>query len=915
MIGESVSHYRIFGKLGSGGMGEVYAAEDGKLHRNVALKFLPPGLATDERRQRFELEARAIAALNHPNIVQIYSVEEAGGDPFITMELVEGKTLTNLMRRKGLPLDRFFDIAVPLADAVSAAHEQKITHRDLKPDNVMVNDKGRLKILDFGLAKLKPPPTESSISALPTLQATREGQLLGTVAYMSPEQGEGKPVDHRSDIFSIGIILYEMATGKRPFRGDSPAAILASIIKDTPLTVTKVNPELPPDLGKIIKRCLAKNPEDRIQSAKDLRNELRELKQELESQEALESASAVASSAGKKWTSAAALAAVVGVSVIGTYLLTRPAGEDSEIRPVGEDLQGPAADSRERTRRVGVGGETADGSGRTLAVVPLRKVLYDNPSVAMLPLRNLGGEDDEAFVEGLHEDVLSALQKIGGLTVISSTSVQRYRDRGMLLPEIARELGVDAVGEGTVSRGGDRIRLNIQLIDGATDAHLWSELYDRELTAANLFALRTEIARAVAREMRATLTAEEEARLDAAPPRSLTAYDWRQIALSRCGGCEERAEAYRRALEIDPGYAPAWSGLAFNHAVRVLTFGAPVSVAESALAYADRALELDPGLAAAFSAKATAYYAGWGKTALALELSRRAAQLQQGNGDRWESVGVFSAMRGRWVEALDANWRALRLQPTSVTLHGNIGELYAALDLPERAAEILEEGREINPDHVTILHYSSYAEALSGDLPRARELAERNVELHRQARTHQWAALVAGRQGAFEAARRYAETARDLAPEGLSLESNVHSVPVTLAFALLHTGDTEGAERQFTAALKQLGARLEQGADDGYTRVEMAAIDAARGRAGEAARWLESAYEAGYRYYREVELDPMFDLVRGDPGFEEIMARMRADVADMRTRVLEQEAELEAARIEQRATAALRTSGTPNPAQ
>lgn len=545
------------------------------------------------------------------------------------------------------------------------------------------------------------------------------------------------------------------------------------------------------------------------------------------------------------------------------------------------------------------GGRT-DDYGAADAVVPLRAMLYDNPSVAILPLKNLGAEDDRPFVEGLHDDILSALQKIGGLTVISNTSVQRYRNRDMLLPEIARELRVDAVGEGTVSRGGERIRVNVQLIDAGSDAHLWSEQYDRELTAANLFAIRSEIARAVARAMRATLTVEEEGRLDAPPPATLTAYDWRQIALSRCQGCEERGEAYRRSLEADSSYALAWSGLARNYAARVLDFGAPTLLADSALALAERALELDPDLASAHGAKGLIYYAGWGQTARALEFARRATQLEPGNGSHWTNVGVFSAMRGSWVEALDAYWRSLRLNPTSAMVRGNMAELYAALGLPERAAQILEEAAAISPTNVTVLHYSSYAQALEGNIARARDLAERNAEIHRQARTHQWAALLAGTQGDAGAARSHAERALELAPEGMSLESNVHSVPVTLAFALLQTGDSADAERLFSDALVQLRGRLQRGADDGYTHVEIAAIEAVRGRVDEAARWLRSAYEAGYRYYREIELDPMFYGAHENDGVQQAVARMRAAVDTMRRRVVEMEAELERARGSER---------------
>jgi len=283
VIGETLGHYRIVQLLGKGGMGEVYLAEDTKLDRQVALKILPAELAGDsERRARFEREAKAVASLNHPNIVTIHSVEEDKGFHFLTMEMVHGKSLSELIPEGGLALTRFFDFATPLADAVSTAHQNGVTHRDLKPDNIMMGDDGRLRVLDFGLAKLAETASgDEGPAEAPTQSVTQEGKVLGTVAYMSPEQAEGKPVDHRSDIFSLGIILYEMATGQRPFKGDTSLSILSSILRDTPDSVTDLNVRLPRQLGRIVRRCLQKEPERRYQSAVDLRNELEELQEEV----------------------------------------------------------------------------------------------------------------------------------------------------------------------------------------------------------------------------------------------------------------------------------------------------------------------------------------------------------------------------------------------------------------------------------------------------------------------------------------------------------------------------------------------------------------------------------------------------------------------------------------------------------
>jgi Tol biopolymer transport system component/tRNA A-37 threonylcarbamoyl transferase component Bud32 len=317
MLGQVLSHHRIVSKLGSGGMGDVYAAEDTVLHRRVALKVLRSDIADDEeRRERFAREATAVAALNHPNIVTVYSLEEADGIRFITMELVEGTTLAELIPRGGMPLDTLLKIAVPLADAVGAAHQRGITHRDLKPGNVMVARDGRVKVLDFGLAKLLDPhPDATMLGATAPMTMTAKGQIVGTVAYMSPEQAEGGVVDHRSDIFSLGVILFEMATGQRPFTGGTPLSVLSAITRDTPPPVNEIRPQLPRELARIVRRCLAKHPDRRCQSALDLRNELQDLQQDLEAGEL--SAPATAMPATRRVPVAWLVLGVAAVALIG----------------------------------------------------------------------------------------------------------------------------------------------------------------------------------------------------------------------------------------------------------------------------------------------------------------------------------------------------------------------------------------------------------------------------------------------------------------------------------------------------------------------------------------------------------------------------------------------------------------------
>ena len=326
MLGRTLNHYKILEPLGAGGMGEVFVAEDTRLHRKVALKVLPQHFADDPSRwARFEREAQAVAALSHPNIVTVYSVEEADGIRFITMELVPGRPLSEQIPKEGLPLDRFFELAVPIADAVAAAHRQGVIHRDLKPQNVVVGQDGRLRVLDFGLARFRDEGREGPPgSELLTRHLTGEGKIVGTVAYMPPEQLEGKPTDLRGDVFSLGVLLYEMATGQRPFKGDSAASVISSILRDTPASVTDLNPRLPRQLGRILRQCLAKDPEQRTQTAQDVRNQLLELRREVETGDVRPSATAPGGArAGRGPWLWVALGAGIALTLVSWYAVTR----------------------------------------------------------------------------------------------------------------------------------------------------------------------------------------------------------------------------------------------------------------------------------------------------------------------------------------------------------------------------------------------------------------------------------------------------------------------------------------------------------------------------------------------------------------------------------------------------------------
>jgi len=457
MLGKTLNHYTIIESLGKGGMGEVYLARDAKLNRKVALKVLDPGTAGDaSRRARFEREAQAIAALNHPNIVTVYSVEEAGGTHFITMELIEGTTLGEMIQPGGMELKRLFDIGLALSDALVVAHQQGITHRDLKPDNVMVTRDGRVKVLDFGLAKLlQDDAPGGDIGQLATRELTQPGLLVGTVPYMSPEQIEGKPLDGRSDIFSLGIILFQMSIGSRPFQGESGPSLMSAILRDTPQPVTASRADLPRHLGRIIQRCLEKDPDDRYQSARDVRYELRSVMKEVESgdsEPALvapvlpERAQARERKKERRQTHpAVAITAILAGLIIAVFALT----------------QGWRGGGSEERSSVARSERSADAPATSLpdpirppaAPLPGGSEASVRPGIAVLPLTNLSGDtSQEFFADGMTDALITDLAKIGGLRVISRGSVMRYKRSGSAIPDIARELGVAYVLEGSVLR-------------------------------------------------------------------------------------------------------------------------------------------------------------------------------------------------------------------------------------------------------------------------------------------------------------------------------------------------------------------------------------------------------------------------------------------------------------------------------
>jgi len=545
MVGQRLGSFKILAEIGRGGMGVVYEAEDVRLQRRVALKVLPPEIASNPASlDRFEREARAVAALNHPNIVTVHSVEEADGIRFLTMELVRGRILSELIGAQGMRLAELLAVAEPLADALSAAHAAGIIHRDLKPANVMVDADGRVKVLDFGLAKWQTQdvgPGDATITA--DALVTGEGQVLGTVPYMSPEQLEGKPVDHRSDIFSLGVVLYEMVTGLRPFSGESAAATMSAILRDEPQPLSGVRRNLPRQLGRIVGRCLQKLPDDRYQTARGLRNDLRELAREVELDSSATRSVATSAAAPRRRLLGRLAAAVALTAGIVTVAVLLPRGDQGE--------------------------ETA--AAAIVATAEARRM------IVVLPFENLGASGDEYFAAGLTEEITSRLATVPGLGVISRTSAMQYKGDRPPLREIGQQLGVDYVLEGTVrwerrSDGTSRVRVTPQLIRVADDTHLWADRYDRELE--EIFAVQGDIAAEVARELNITLLEPQREALQTRPTENMEAYQayLRGVELWTRPGYDVARfrlaqEMFERAVELDPRFVEALTELSNVHAM------------------------------------------------------------------------------------------------------------------------------------------------------------------------------------------------------------------------------------------------------------------------------------------------------------------------------------------------------------
>jgi len=801
VIGSTLKHYKILKLLGKGGMGEVYLATDTHLDRQVALKTLPVDVARNpERRARFEREAKVVAALNHPNIVTIYSVEEHEGIGFITMELVEGKSLAELIPAGGLPLSRVFDIAIPLADALAVAHRKGVTHRDIKPGNVMINDEGRVKVLDFGLAKLAESVSdgEGEQTHLPTATAavTTEGKILGTVAYMSPEQAEGKTVDSRSDIFSLGVVLYEMLTGHRPFHGDTPISTITSIMRDTPSPVGELKPGLPRHVARIVERCLAKQPDRRYQAALDVRNELEGLRSEIDSgqMEAVSSTPTTPPSPASHTTTSP----ISGASF-------PPGMADSQM-----STSIPPAQRTPRNKTLLVAGLVVGAVLIAAAASVLwsrlqptpssgAATVIDDKSIAVLPFVNMSGDkENEYFSDGLAEELLNRLSKVPGLRVAARTSSFHFKGHTGDLSEVAQQLNVATILEGSVRRAGDRVRVTAQLIKASDGFHLWSEVYDRQLD--DIFGIQDEIATQVVEALKITLLGNDAQRLASRPTHSVEAYEaylrgHQRMRSRRADELEQAAQYFQRAIDLDPGFALAYVGQA--EAVLHLTAYGTLSRGESFKRMEpllNKAMELDDQVGEVYALRA----------------------LLQQRLDFDGAIGDFE--------------RAIELNPNYAMAYMWYGRLMISRD-PERSLSLFRQALELDPLS-PLIHVN-----IAGHLERAGEYEEALKSYQRAVEIDPgfaigYASIATLYEDAFgrpDEAIRWSERAVTSDPGNLGLR-------LSLGTRLQNRGRFDDALEVFRETIDL---------DPGFVRAYRAIADLhqARGRLDEAIRWNHEAHQ------------------------------------------------------------------------
>jgi serine/threonine protein kinase/Tfp pilus assembly protein PilF len=774
LVGQTLGHYRISEKIGAGGMGEVYRARDEHLDREVAIKVLPSGTLSDESSRRsFRKEALALSKLNHPNIATIYDFDTQQGVDFLVMEYIPGITLRERLGTHALPEKEILRLGTQLAEGLGAAHDHGVIHRDLKPENLRLTPEGRLKILDFGLARTLHGVTTTPTAITESLTETKA--IAGTLPYMAPEQLHGRPADSRTDIWALGVVLYEMATGAVPFPGKTGFEVSSAILNERP---APAHSRVPLNIATVIERCLEKEPEQRYQNAGEVKA-------------AIEAVRPDAAANWRTWHGWLPLAAAV-VLIAGLIV--------------------------------------------TLNLVGLRNRLWGEApeihSLAVLPLTNLSGEtSQDYFADGMTETLITNLSRIRALKVISRTSVMRYKGAKKPLPEIARELGVDGIVEGSVQLSEGRVLITAQLIRAATDTHLWAESYERDLQ--DVLHLQAAVAQAIAREIQVVVTPQEQLLLAKARRVNPEAYEaylngrFHYYKLSR----EElnTAEAYfELALQKDPDYALAYAGLASVWLSRGDTGLIPPSEAlTKTKAAALKALELDASLPEA--------HVSLGNVRFIYE---------------WDWSGAEKEYR-----------RALELDPNSASAHFSLADLMISIKRSEEWKSEMERDLELDP-------FSFFPQCFYGwHLVYVGRYDEAIVQLRKVlAEQPDFSSVHLGLWGAFYKKGMY--------DEALAEASKFYTViGQTDVAAVLASGHGKAG---YTEAMRRAADRMVARSKLGHVpATRVARLYAHAGDKDHAMTWLEKAYEQGEPALDHVNVFWDWDSLRGEPRFQELIRRMK----------------------------------------
>jgi serine/threonine protein kinase/TolB-like protein/tetratricopeptide (TPR) repeat protein len=815
--GTQLNAYEIMSPLGAGGMGQVYLAKDHRLDRQVALKLLPAEFTQDEDRvRRFIQEAKAASALNHPNIITIHEIGEAGGVHYIATEFIDGSTLRQHLAGEKLSLLAALEVMAQATSALVAAHEAGIVHRDIKPENIMVRRDGYVKVLDFGLAKLtERPETEVDVDA-PTAAnvKTDPGTVMGTASYMSPEQARGQKVDARTDLFSLGVVLYEMIAGRSPFTGVNALEVIGEILKSEPQPLKSHASEIPSELQRIVSKALRKDRDERYQTARDLLNDLKDLKEELSL--AARQARAGQTERREVVTASAETAPTTGGAVATTSSARIILGE------IQRHKLGVALTLAVLLLLVAVGGYIAFfGRGISGPIA----------SLAVMPFVNASGNAEVEYLsDGMTETLIKSLSQLPHLNVKSRSSVFRYKGKETDAKTIGQELNVEAILNGRVVQRGDQLTLSLELINAQTENVIWTDQYDRK--SSELVSLQNEIARDVSSKLKAKLTGADEQKLAksyTANPEAYQSYLRGRFYWNKrnAENIRKAIEQFKAAAEKDPGFALAYSGLADCYVVVPNYAGTASSEAlPLARAYATRAIELDGSLAEAYA-----------------------------------SLGMVNFFSWDFVEAEKNFKRSIELNPTYPTAHHWYSRHLRGVGRAEEAFAEIRRAKELDPLSLVIINNLAENYIERGDMNSAIDECQRALELDpNYFAAYQTLCIIYSKQGRLPEALAAAQ-------KSVELSNRVNSTLALLGFVQGKLGRRDAAQAIIAELEKRHAIKEADGRD-------LAIVYTGLGEKDKAFAWLEKSFQNRSQFPALLRLEPLLEPLRSDPRWTGLFRRI-----------------------------------------